>query len=110
MTTTTRTRKSKTETAPVVFTSKSAYVRSLLDAGMKVSEIVRKLNSENIEMGYAFAYGIAKRYGKSETAADRKPSARIKFNKESNEVVIRPESGGTITVNVQTGAVKKTAR
>jgi hypothetical protein len=60
----------KTET---VYKSKSDHARALFREGKTVAEVTRLIP----EMGYAFAYGIAKRAGFAETAAHRKTTKLV---------------------------------
>jgi len=56
--------------APV---SKSQALRDLLANGSTIADGARTLG-----MGYAFAYGVAKRAGLAETSANRRPTAHSK--------------------------------
>jgi transposase-like protein len=58
---------------PVVVTSKSDQVRTLLNSGSSIADAAR-----TVGIGYAFAYGIAKRAGLAETSANRRPTAHAK--------------------------------
>lgn len=55
--------------------SKSARMRELFEAGKSVSEV-----TEIVKVGYAFAYGVAKRAGYAETAATRRAPANSKIS------------------------------
>jgi hypothetical protein len=65
---TTRTR------TPVKPVSKSEKCRDLIRGGKTIAEAAREAG-----MGYAFAYGVAKRAGLAETAAKRRPEANTKL-------------------------------
>jgi hypothetical protein len=104
---TTRTRSPRTPgqaTPTVTYRTKSDHVRALLDQGMSVAEITRVVPG----MGYAFAYGIAKRYGKAATAATRRKTAAVKIDPDSGIVTIRTDVGTVITVDRATGKVRTT--
>jgi len=73
---------------------------------MSIADITRTVPG----MGYAFAYGIAKRYGKAATAANRRSQAAVRTDSTTRVVTIHPDSGGTIMVDLATGAVKKSAK
>jgi transposase len=60
----------KVKAVPV---TKSARFRTLLGTGMTIAEAARQCG-----MGYAFAYGVAKRAGLAESAAKRRPEAHSK--------------------------------
>lgn len=89
-----------TRTNKVSYKSKSDHVRALLDQGKTIAEITRLVPN----MGYAFAYGIAKRYGKTETAANRKSVKQIKKTETTVEIITKV---GLVIVNLETGAVSK---
>ena len=102
MTTRTKTRR---PAAPVqTSTSKSAWMRDKLAKGMSIADIVRLANTEGRDIGYAFAYGVAKRAGFAETAANRRKSRAVTVDKATGIVTIATTSGpvsvhpdGTIT-------------
>jgi len=54
--------------------TKSDRVRTLLTDGKSIADSAREVG-----IGYAFAYGIAKRAGLAETAAKRRPEANSKM-------------------------------
>lgn len=84
------------------FKSKSERVRSLLDEGKTIAEITRIVPG----MGYAFAYGIAKRYGKSDTAANRRATKTINVvDNRAHCRIVDPEGNYqfTLVVDLQTG-------
>lgn len=56
----------------VVAKSKSEMARELFAAGKSVADTAREIG-----IGYAFAYGIAKRAGVAETAANRRPTRAV---------------------------------
>lgn len=87
----TRTRtgnRAKTET---VYKSKSDHARALFREGKTVAEVTRMVN-----IGYAFAYGIAKRAGYAETAAKRKTTKLVTV---VNGVVTIQTTVGPISVH-----------
>lgn len=89
------------------FASKSDRVRSLLDEGKTIAEITRIVPG----MGYAFAYGIAKRYGKAETAAARRSTRQVAVTNDRVHVrIVNPEGvyTGTVIVDTKTGKVTRT--
>lgn len=107
MATRTRTPKGK------VYASKSDHARELFRAGVKISEVTRTVPG----MGYAFAYGIAKRLAASDptfdirTVADPRQTKSVSTTDDLVTVRIVNAEGeylGTVTVNRLTGAVKKT--
>lgn len=76
--------------APVAFGSKSAAARAAFAAGKSVSAVAAEIG-----IGYAFAYGIAKRAGYAETAAARRPTRAVE---------IAPD--GTVSVRTTAGTVR----
>ncbi len=58
--------------------SKSARMRELFEDGKSVKEVVRIMTPQKV--GYAFAYGVAKRGGYAETAATRRAPANAKVS------------------------------
>lgn len=72
----TRTRSTNRVQTPttVEFKSKSDHVRTLLNAGTSVADAAREVG-----IGYAFAYGIAKRAGLAEVRAARRQPKGSKF-------------------------------
>lgn len=60
--------------ATVEFKSKSEHVRALLNGGTSVADAAREVG-----IGYAFAYGIAKRAGLAEVRAARRQPKGSKF-------------------------------
>lgn len=58
----------------------------------KVAEVSRIVP----KMGYSFAYGVAKRYGLAESAADRKETKRVQI---LGDVVKVRTSSGIVTVH-----------
>lgn len=83
-----------------VYTSKSEAARAMFRDGKTVTEVTKLVPS----MGYAFAYGIAKRAGLNLTAANRKATKVVSTSE--GFAVIRTEVG-TVKVNLQTGKVTK---
>lgn len=78
--------------------SKSQWTRDLLDEGKSVAEITRIIPN----MGYAFAYGIAKRAGKTDTAANRRSVRTVSLDRAAGLVRIQTEVGLRV-VNLKTG-------
>jgi hypothetical protein len=74
MATRTRTTNRIATPATVTYSSKSDHARTLFRAGKSVTEVAAELG-----IGYAFAYGIAKRADLAETAAARRKPAGSKF-------------------------------
>lgn len=98
MATTTRTPKG------VQFKSKSDHARALFAEGKTVAEVTRLVPG----MGYAFAYGIAKRAGFAETAANRRSVKSVSTVGDLVTVEIVTPDGthiGTVVVNRTTGKV-----
>jgi hypothetical protein len=86
--------------------TKSDRARQLLDEGKSVADLTRLIPG----MGYAFAYGIAKRYGKAETAAHRRQPKTVQTVGDLVQVAIVNEAGeftGYVRVNTKTGQVTK---
>lgn len=88
-------------TPKVTYRTKSDHVRALLDQGKTIAEITRIVPG----MGYAFAYGIAKRYGKSQTAASRRKTAAVRTDPTSGVVIVRTDVGTEVRVDRATGKV-----
>lgn len=80
---------------PAGVKSKSDWVRRLLDEGKTIAEITRIVP----DMGYAFAYGIAKRAGKNLTAANRRPTRAITTDPVSKSVTVQT-AAGPVTVHM----------
>jgi hypothetical protein len=86
--------------------TKSDRVRALLDEGKTVAEITRLVPG----MGYAFAYGIAKRYGKAMTAAHRRQARQVVATDGKVSIRIVNAGGdytGTVVVDTATGKVSR---
>lgn len=91
-------------TPKVTYRSKSDHARALFKEGKTVAEVTRIVPG----MGYAFAYGIAKRAGYATTAAHRRATKSV--NTVGDDVIVEivsPEGVhiGTVTVNRATGKV-----
>ena len=84
----TRTRSGNRITAPV-FKSKSDFVRDRLHAGRTISQA-----AADAGIGYAFAYGIAKRAGLNLTSANRRKTRAVAVGE-----------GGIVTVQTTAGPV-----
>jgi len=95
----TRTRTGNRVTTPV-FKSKTEAMRSLYESGATVTEV-----STKVGVGYAFAYGVAKRYGFATTAAHRKATKRVSVDSTTGTVTIQT-TGGVVTVHAN-GRVTK---
>lgn len=98
-------------TPKVTYRSKSDHARALFADGKTVADVTRIVPG----MGYAFAYGIAKRAGVASTAAKRRATKSV--NTIGDDVIVEivnPEGVhvGTVTVNRSTGKVttRKTKR
>lgn len=88
----------------VQFKSKSDHARALFAEGKTVAEVTRIVPG----MGYAFAYGIAKRAGMNLTAANRRATKSVTTVGDDVVVeIVTPEGVhiGTVTVNRATGKV-----
>lgn len=83
----TRTRAPKT----VTYRTKSDHARALFAQGKTVAEVTKIVP----DMGYAFAYGIAKRAGVNLTAANRRPTRAVS-----------KDSDGSVTIQTTAGPVK----
>jgi hypothetical protein len=102
-TTRTRSRTPGQATPTVTYRSKSDHVRHLLDEGKTIAEITRIVPG----MGYAFAYGIAKRYGKADTAAARKSTKAVSNDTTSGIVTIRCDEGTVLVIDRATAKVTR---
>ncbi len=94
-----RTRTGNRAETRVEYRSKSDHARALFREGKTVAEVTRIVPG----MGYAFAYGVAKRAGLAATAADRRPQKTITT---SNGSVFVKTAIGTVEINLETGKVK----
>jgi hypothetical protein len=65
---------SRVAKTPAVTSTKSDRVRALLTSGKSIADSAREVG-----IGYAFAYGIAKRAGLAESAAKRRPEANARL-------------------------------
>lgn len=86
------------------YKSKSDHARALFAEGKTVAEVTRLVPG----MGYAFAYGIAKRAGFNLTAANRRAAKSVATVGDDVVVQIVTPDGthiGTVTVNRTTGKV-----
>lgn len=82
------------------FTSKSEAARAMFADGKTVTEVTHLVPN----MGYAFAYGVAKRAGAAMTAANRKPTKVVTIHE--GRAVIRTATG-IVRVDLETGKVTK---
>lgn len=93
-----------TRSGKAVFKSKSDHARALFAEGKSVVEVTQTVPG----MGYAFAYGIAKRAGFNLTAATRRATKSVTTVGDDVIVeIVTPEGThiGTVTVNRATGKV-----
>lgn len=99
-----------TRVAKVTFKSKSDHARALLAEGKTIADLTRLIPG----MGYAFAYGIAKRTphpdggSYAERAANRRSVKSVTTVGDIVQVEIVDPSGkylGRVSVNRTTGAV-----
>ena len=81
-------------TAPE-FESKSDHARFLFREGKTVAEVTHLVP----DMGYAFAYGVAKRAGLNLTAANRRKARTVSVDRETKAVTVMT-SVGPITVGI----------
>lgn len=88
MATRTRTR-NRVQAAPE-FKSKSDHMRALFAGGQSVAQVAKDLN-----VTYGFAFGVAKRAGYAETAANRRAVRKV-----------TTESDGTVVVQTTIGAIR----
>jgi len=96
------------------FKSKSAWASAQLMAGVKVKDVARLSETPEAKsafdsetgMGYAFVYGIAKRLGIADSAADRKSGKAVQVTTEF--VTVRCDDGSTVKVDRANGKVKTT--
>lgn len=100
MATRTRTRTPGQATPTVTYRSKSDHARTLLTGGMSVAE-----TAKTVGIGYAFAYGIAKRAGLAATAASRRKTAAVRTDPDSGIVIVRTDVGTEVRVDRATGKV-----
>lgn len=90
--------------------SKSARVRDRLSAGENIADAARAVG-----IGYAFAYGIAARMTDPESG---RPMSEIRANRRAvrsvsvvgGAAIIHPVSGGTVRVDLETGAVTRSKK
>jgi hypothetical protein len=82
------------------FGSKSAAARAMFKSGSTVSAVAAEIG-----IGYAFAYGIAKRAGYAATAANRRPTRTVETRPDGS-VSVRT-ANGTVTVRPD-GTVRRT--
>jgi hypothetical protein len=118
---TTKTTRSRTvKSTKTDFVSKSAWCLTLLQAGFKVKEIQamsvdvdvtskitvkgKPVTPATMMMGYSFIYGIAKRAGLADTAADRKNGKSVQVTTEF--VTVRCDDGTVVTIDRAAGKVK----
>lgn len=83
-----------------VYESKSDAARAMFTDGKTVAEVTRLVPN----MGYAFAYGVAKRAGVAMTAANRKPTKVVTM--DAGTAVIRT-AAGTVRVDLTTGKITR---
>lgn len=101
----TKIRTSKSATSPATtFESKTEYAKDLFRKGKSVSEVSKTVPG----MGYAFAYGIAKKGGWAATAAKRRQTRAVQT--VGDEIEIRTDAGIVVRVNRVTGAVRKSKK
>lgn len=81
------------------YDSKSEAARAMFAAEKSVTEV-----SNDLKIGYAFAYGIAKRAGFATTAAKRRATRAVSETVEEYRVVTE---AGIIAVNKVTGKSRK---
>lgn len=94
----------QTRTPKTTYRSKSDHARALFAEGKTVVEVTRAIPS----MGYAFAYGIAKRAGFADSAANRRATKSVSTVGDLVTVeIVTPEGVhiGTVIVNRTTGKV-----
>lgn len=90
--------------------TKSQWTRDLLKEGKSIAEITRVIPN----MGYAFAYGIAKRTPHpdggtyADHAADRRKEKTMSVS--DGVVTIRIKTGGRVLVDTATGKVTRKAK
>lgn len=95
----TRTRTGNRVTSTPVFKSKSDAFRDLLRNGINPETKSPYMISDaaaKIGIGYAFAYGIAKRAGLAETKAKRKATKKVAVNADGSVTI--QTSAGPVTV------------
>jgi len=97
----TRTRTTNRVTAPV-FKSKSDAMRAMFADGATVTAVAAKIG-----VGYAFAYGVAKRYGFATTAATRKAARKVTTNADGSVTV--QTTAGPITVQTDGSIIRPKA-
>jgi len=93
----TRTRTGNRVTA-TQFKSKTDAMRSLYESGETVTSVAAKVG-----VGYAFTYGVAKRYGFATTEAHRKPTRLVSV---ANGIVTVQTAIGPVSVHPD-GSVTK---
>lgn len=82
-----------------VYDSKSAAMVAMFEDGKTVAEVTRLFPAGN-PVGYAFAYGVAKRYGFAKTAANRKP---VKAVTVADGIAVIQTAAGPKKISLETG-------
>lgn len=98
-------------TRTVTYRTKSDHARALFAEGKTIAEVTKIVPG----MGYAFAYGIAKRAGVNLTAANRRPTravakdsdGKVTIQTAAGPVVVFPD--GTVTRSRKTWKVTQAA-
>jgi hypothetical protein len=94
------------------FKSKSDAMRALFAEGKTVTEVCKI-----VDVGYAFAYGVAKRAKLNLTAANRRPTKAVKIDGENNTVTVMTDKGpvvinkeGIVTINSEIKIVRSKSK
>lgn len=88
---------------PVVYRTKSDHARALFAEGKTIAEVTKIVP----DMGYAFAYGIAKRAGVNLTAANRRPTKAMAKDSDGNVTI--QTTAGPVTVSPD-GTVRRAGK
>lgn len=86
----------RTRTGTTTYKSKSDHARALFKAGKTVADVTREVPG----MGYAFAYGIAKRLAESDPEYNLRTSAQPRKTRS-----VRVLDGGAVEVMTTAGKI-----
>lgn len=106
----TSTSRPQVETKALAASTKSEGMRMLYDAGYSVSQVTKVFGCP-----YGFAYGVALRAGKVETAANRKVAkakrpVAVKVTKVAGKTTTKPAARSTAKVAAKPDKISATAR
>lgn len=95
----------KLEAKALAASSKSEGMRLLYEAGYTVSKVAKVLN-----VGYAFAYGVAKRAGLQLTAANRRPVKAPITKAKVLKVISKPTEARQARIKAAAAKAAKVAK